>query len=619
MTALATLREAIALLTATAGRSLRWRFVLASGLVVAAAATTALAPVALKGLVDALTVPGGASSAASGHIAWCGSVYLLALGAARVLQELRPVLMGAAEQRLHAALTERFFGHLLALPLAFHTQRSPSEMGHHLQQAVVGCQLMVTHLTSSLLASAVELIVVVSVLTQLGHPALVLLFAITTMAYLAVYRHGLAALSAQSREVARAARTVSAHLGDSLLNIEAIRSFTAERSSRKRLQAMTLDLQAQWARLHTRRAGLGAAVGVIYLACIAACLAVAAHGVVLGTLSLGAFVLTNVYMLQMVRPVETLGAAARDMSHALEMLRPALEILRQPAEAALDPRPTTPTTPRLPPPTAPSVTFRHVRFGYEPGRPILRDLDLHIPAGAHIGVVGISGAGKSSLGRLLLRLYEPQAGCVLLDGRALSGLDRQALRRQIAVVPQDIVLLHDSIAANIGLGREDATKEDIEAAAQVACLHEFILSLPDGYRTPVGERGLKLSGGERQRVAIARAVLKRPRVFVFDESTSMLDSATEAKVLRKLQTASAGCTRITIAHRLCAVAGLDEIVVLQDGRIAERGHHTALLRSDGPYARLWRQQMQPHDAQNARDAPDAPGAFTAACQAQSAA
>jgi len=609
MTTPSALRAAVAMLITTAETGLRGRLLAASLLVVAGAAVTALAPVALKGLIDVLTVPGAAGSAAPGLIAWWGGGYLLALGATRLLNELRPLLIGAAEQRLQAALTRRFFEHLLALPLAFHTQRSPSELSHSLQQAIAGCQLIVTHLTNSLLASAVELIVVITVLSHLGHPALVLLFVLTTLAYLAVYRNALAALSASSREVTRATRSVYAHLGDSLLNIEAIRCFTAERSSRRTLQAMSQDLQTQWARLRSRRAGMAAAIGAIYLACIAACLTLAAQGVMQGTLSIGAFVLTNVYILQMVRPVETLGAAARDVSHALEMLRPALDILRRPVEPEFDEQ--LPTTQPVPS-TAPSVTFRHVRFSYEPGRPVLQDLDLHIPPGAHIGVVGISGAGKSSLGRLLLRLYEPQVGRVLLDGTALSRYDRQALRRQIAVVPQDIVLLHGSIAANIGLGREGATQADIESAAQLACLHAFIQSLPDGYETLVGERGLKLSGGERQRVAIARAVLQRPRVFVFDESTSMLDSSTEADVLRKLRTASAGCTSITIAHRLSTVAALDEIVVLQDGRIVQRGRHSALRRCEGPYARLWRQQV--HTAESAESA----DAFTGSGQGHSA-
>jgi ABC-type multidrug transport system fused ATPase/permease subunit len=237
-----------------------------------------------------------------------------------------------------------------------------------------------------------------------------------------------------------------------------------------------------------------------------------------------------------------------------------------------------------------SVSFQDVCFAYDGRKPILRDLALEVGPARTIAVVGASGSGKSSLVRLLLRLYRPQSGRILLDGRAIDTLHAGNLRSRIGVVPQDTALFHDTIARNIALGRPTASRAEIEQAARLAELHDFVAALPGGYDTVVGERGLQLSGGERQRIAIARALLKRPGVFVFDEATSMLDSRTEAAILRNLGAVTAGCATIVIAHRLSTVMHADEIVVLHDGRIAERGTHGQLLERPGRYAAMWRQQ-----------------------------
>jgi len=242
---------------------------------------------------------------------------------------------------------------------------------------------------------------------------------------------------------------------------------------------------------------------------------------------------------------------------------------------------------------ASDLSFREVCFAYAGGSAVLDRLSLDIPAGRRIAIVGASGSGKSSLVRLLLRLDRPQAGAILLGGRAIDALPLREVRKLVAVVPQDTMLFNQTVAFNIGIGKADATPSDVERAARLAEVHEFICSLPAGYETIVGERGVKLSGGERQRLAIARAILRDPRIYVFDEATSMLDGVTERRILQNLMGLTKGVTTVTVAHRLSSIRDADEIVVLSGGRVVERGDHAALLASGGDYARLWRAQQGP--------------------------
>lgn len=585
--------DMLRLLRAEADRTIRLHLLAALLLVIVGGLLAALAPLALKAMVDALTANAGNHDA----LRW-GAAYLLALCGARLLADLRPLTTGVADQRLYSRLTQRFFRHLLGLPLAYLLRRRSGELLHSLDLATTGCQLMVGHVVNSMLPVLVETVTMAIVLIELGQPALVATFGLTALAYLAIFGSSSRQLVKRAHEVSGASLDLHALITDHLQCSEPLKCLAVEPAAHGRIDTATTTLESRWLQLNRLRTRIGLAVTAISTLSLGASLLLAGEAVANGVLSVGGFVLANVYMLQMVRPLEVLGSAARDLSQSLGFVRPLLEILReQPEDPWPDPLPdppptTTPGKNRTASPThGPALRFEKVHFGYGPSRPVIKGLDLDVLAGRSVAIVGASGSGKSSLVRLLLRLHSPQSGRILLDGQNVTGLPLAALRRRVGFVSQDTSLLHDTIAGNIALGRP-ASQEQIERAAHCAQLHDFIAALPAGYDTVVGERGLHLSGGERQRLAIARTLLSQPGLYIFDEATSMLDSRTEAVLLRSLRAQTAGCTTITIAHRLSTVMHADEIVVLDDGRVAERGRHEALLSDGRLYARLWR--CQPH-------------------------
>lgn len=592
---------ALRVLVEAMDRAAAWRSGVTVLLIVGGSLLAGLAPLALKGMVDALAGPSGSRHANLAIIGMTfAALYLGALCASRLLTELRPVLMSAAEQRLYARMRERFYGHLLSLPLAFHLGRQTGALVHALQQSIAGYQIIVFALVNSVVPILIELATVILVLASLGQPALIATFLGSALAYLLVLSLGTSQLKTSAHAVSAASLDTHGVLADGLLNVEAIKCFTAEAVARDRFSSACETLACTWTRLLQLRARVGLMLVAIFVLSVTASLALALRSVAHGTLSIGGFILANVYMLQVVRPLEMLGAATRDLSQALAFIRPMLDVLRrspeasdrsaglsgESADAGSHGRPVVDNAATFWR-QAPRIVFRDVRFAYADGKPVLHSLSLDIAAGRTVGIVGASGSGKSSLVRLLLRLVEPQAGSILLEDVGIDTLPMDILRSAIAVVPQDTVLFNDTIAFNIGVGKVGAQRSDIEEAARVACLHDFISSLPGGYDTLVGERGLRLSGGERQRLAIARAVLKSPLIYVLDEATSMLDSRTETAMLGGLKEVSAGCTTITIAHRLSTVRHADEIVVLENGGVVERGDHDTLLARAGAYARLW--------------------------------
>jgi ABC-type multidrug transport system fused ATPase/permease subunit len=577
------------LLLAEADRTVRTRLGLALVLVGTGGLLAALAPLALKAMVDAVADTSQARDQQLGmDVLTLGTAYIFALFGGRMLADVGPLLTGTADQRLYRRLTRRSFSHVLGLPMAYLLGRRQGELVRSIDLGRAGCQLVVAHAVNSILPVLVEAVAMGVVLAQVGQPALVAAIGVTACAYLAIFTAGARRLTKLAGDVSRMNLEQHALMTDSLLHCETLRCFVAEPAACHRVDTAGEVLEQRWLQLIRMRAKIGVAVTLTFTLSMATSLFLAGSAVADGSLTVGGFVLANVYMLQIVRPLEAFGSAVRDISQALGFIGPLLDILREPPE-------TTPTKTDTPADSIgagrPLLVFEKVCFGYPMRQPVFHGLDLEIIAGRTTAIVGASGSGKSSLVRLLLRLYQPQSGRILLDGRPLSSLPAAELRAGIGLVPQDTSLFHDTIACNIALGRPGATPAEIEQAARRAQLHDFIAALPDRYDTLVGERGLQLSGGERQRLAIARALLIRPVIFVLDEATSMLDSRTEAAVLSGLQEAAVGCTTIVIAHRLSTVMNADEIVVLDNGWVAERGTHAGLLLTGGHYAQMWQRQM----------------------------
>ena len=372
---------------------------------------------------------------------------------------------------------------------------------------------------------------------------------------------------------------------DGILNYETVKYFTAESIIQEKVSRALSRTEVEWVGFYRRYAFNGLGVATIFAAFLGATILYAANEVQAARMTVGDFVLVNTYMLQVVRPVEMLGYAMQGLSQGVAMLEKMLALFREAPERQQ-------TDDRISLGGPGKLEFENVTLSYRRDRSVLKGVSFKIPAGKTLGIVGASGSGKSTIVRLLVRLFEPDSGRVFLDGVPLSDLSLPKLRQSIAVVPQDTVLFNDTIGYNIAFGKAHSTRDEIEQAAKLAHLHDFILSLPDQYDTRVGERGVKLSGGERQRVSIARAAIKRPRIYVFDEATSSLDSNTEREILRNLQEISRSSTTLVIAHRLSTVVHADEIVVLEAGTIVERGTHASLLRQNGRYAALWEAQQR---------------------------
>jgi ATP-binding cassette subfamily B protein len=374
---------------------------------------------------------------------------------------------------------------------------------------------------------------------------------------------------------------------DSLLNHETVKYFGNEEHVAERYDRALRRVEELQVRALTWRSLTGALQVSILGAGLTAMLVMAGLEVGRGVLSVGDLVLVNTYLLQLLRPLERLGQIYRSIKQSLTDVEQMMTLLAERPEIADAPG-------AGPLPSGPgALAFEGVGFAYDPRRPVLERVSFSIEPGRTLAIVGASGAGKSTIGRLLFRFYDPGSGRILLDGTDVRTVRQSSLREAIAVVPQDAVLFNDTIFYNIAFGRPDATREEVERAAGLARVHDFVTALPDGYDTQVGERGLKLSGGEKQRIAIARAILKRPRVFLFDEATSALDSHTERAIRDSLAEVSRGTTTLVIAHRLSTVVHADEILVLDGGRVVERGTHAALLARRGPYAALWSRQQDP--------------------------
>jgi ATP-binding cassette subfamily B protein len=581
---LAGIREALRLFWSQADRLVKVRMAVSLAMVLAAGVLTGLAPMALKVAIDSMEREAPRADVAPALLI---GAYVLCLFLARAVGEIKALAQGGADARTRRLVSRRMFEHVMRLPMRFHVDRKTGAVGQTLAMGLAGYQLLLQQLAYTILPVCVELATVCAVLAHLGHPEYLGILAAAAVAYTVAFAIGAARILEPSRAVTAADVDAHAVLADCLLNHETVKYFSAERTITRRYDAALHEAESHWARYYRVLAFNGLLVATIFAASLGISLALAARDVAVGVMTLGDFVLINVYVVQLVSPLESLGTSLRTLSHATGFLHKLLglfAIRTEPSQPGVDPaaNPATGTS---------EVTFDRVSFSYEPERRILDDVSFTLPAGKTVGIVGLSGSGKSTIIRLLFRLYDPDSGRVLLDGRPLQEMSLETLRRAIAVVPQDTVLFNDTIAYNIGFGKAGSTQREIEQAAKVAHLHDFIMSLPAGYESTVGERGVKLSGGEKQRVAIARAAIKKPRVLVFDEATSSLDTRTEREILRNLLDLSKSTTTLVIAHRLSTVVHADEIIVLEGGTIVEHGRHPQLIERDGRYAALWQAQQ----------------------------
>ncbi len=515
---------------------------------------------------------------------------ILAYGTARVLSllfsELRDAIFARVGQHAIRAVGLQVFRHLHALALRFHLTRQTGGLNRAIERGTKGIQTLLSFLLFSILPTFFEIGLVCVVLWKMFDIWLALATGATVtlyMAYTLLVTEWRAKFRRQMNETDSEANTKAI---ESLLNYETVKYFGNEEHEARRYDASLTRYERAAVRSQVSLSILNIGQAAIISVGLTLVMWMAATGIAEGRYTLGDFVLVNTYLLQLYQPLSFFGFVYREIKQAIIDMERMFELLGQDREVADSPdaQPL-----RV---AGGAVEFRDVHFGYDARRPILKGVSFTIAAGKTVAVVGTSGAGKSTIARLLFRFYDADGGAILIDGQDVRNVTQASLRAAIGVVPQDTVLFNDTILYNIGYGRPGASEDEIQAAARLAHIHDLIMAMPDGYQTMVGERGLKLSGGEKQRVAIARTILKNPPIFLFDEATSALDTHTEREIQANLREVSQGRSTLIIAHRLSTVADADEIIVLAEGRIVERGRHAQLLALGGLYASMWARQQE---------------------------
>jgi ATP-binding cassette subfamily B protein len=567
----------------------KWRVLAALICLVGAKMANVGVPLVLKKLIDALTI-----SPSNPHallVLPLGA--LVAYGALRfsttLFTELREFLFARVTQRAVRTIALKVFRHLHALSLRFHLNRQTGGMTRDIERGTRGVSSLVSYSLFSILPTLVEITLVLGYLGThydawfAGITAIALVtyitFTVTVTEWRTHFRRTMNDLDSKANTKAI----------DSLINYETVKYFGNEDYEAKRYDEGLQKYEQAAVRSQTSLSFLNTGQSLIIAAAVTAILWRATQGVIDKTMTLGDLVLVNSFMIQLYIPLNFLGVIYREIKQSLADMERLFGLLEQNREVADSPdaRPLATHGAR--------VEFSHVEFSYDPNRQILFDVDFTIPPGTTTAVVGHSGSGKSTLSRLLFRFYDVQQGAIRIDDQDVRNVTQDSLRHAIGIVPQDTVLFNDTIEYNIAYGRPGASRADIVAAARAASIHDFIESLPDGYATMVGERGLKLSGGEKQRVAIARTLLKNPAILIFDEATSALDSKSEQAIQAQLKEIAKQRTTLVIAHRLSTIADAHQILVLDHGRIVERGTHAALIAADGLYKQMWDRQQARQD------------------------
>ncbi len=563
--------------------TIRARVVVALLCLVTAKLATVMVPVLYKEAVDLISAEGAFVVTALVGI-------LIGYGISRVAQqafaELRDFFFARVGQRAIRAVGLKTFRHLHSLSLRFHLDRQTGGLSRAIERGVKGIEFLLTFMLFNIVPTLLEITMVCGILWAVFDIWYALVTFVTVSLYVAFTFSVTEWRMKFRREMNEMDSKANTRAIDSLLNYETVKYFGNEEHEANRFDRSLRRYEDAAVRSKTTLALVNIGQGFIIAVGLTLVMTMAGFDIQSGAMTVGGFVMVNTYLMQLFQPLNFLGFVYREIKQSLTDMEAMFRLTAEQREVT-----DAEDAPDLVA-NGGTVTFHDVRFGYGPDREILKGLSFEVPAGKTVAIVGPSGAGKSTISRLLFRFYDVTDGAIEIDGQDIRSITQASLRRSIGIVPQDTVLFNDTVYYNIAYGRPDAGPAEIEAAAKLASIHDFVMGLPDGYNTSVGERGLKLSGGEKQRVAIARTILKRPAIFLFDEATSALDSHTEKAIQRSLAEVSANHTTLTIAHRLSTIVEADEIIVLRDGVIAERGRHHELLDRDGIYAGMWREQQK---------------------------
>ncbi|WP_299398878.1 ABC transporter ATP-binding protein/permease [Pelagibius sp.] len=563
---------------------LKTRVIAALVLLVCAKIATVTVPLVLREAVDALTADDG-----SNLILVLPLGLLLAYGSVRVAAlafgELRDALFARVAQNAVRRVALATFRHIHALSLRFHLERQTGGLSRAIDRGTKGIEFLLFFTAFSVIPTLIEIALACGILWALFDWRFAVI-PLVTIAGFVVFTFKVTEWRIEIRKrMNDADNDANTKSIDSLLNYETVKYFGNEGHEASRYDVALAGYEKASIKSRTSLSLLNVGQSIIIAIGITLLMILAAQGVVAGTMTVGDFVMVNAYLLQLAMPLNFLGTVYREIKQSLIDLETMFKLLKSDAEVT-----DKPGAPALALQGG-EVVFDHVSFGYDPRRPILKDVSFTVKAGDTVAIVGPSGAGKSTISRILFRFYDVLEGAVKIDGQDLREVTQDSLRAAIGIVPQDTVLFNDTVGYNVAYGRPEASEAEMVEAAKLAQIRDFVEGLPDGYATTVGERGLKLSGGEKQRVAIARTILKGPQILLFDEATSALDTKTEREIQASLKEVSRDRTTLVIAHRLSTVVEADEILVLEQGRIVERGKHEVLLTQHGVYAQMWARQQ----------------------------
>ena len=577
---------------------LRWRVVFALGALVVAKAITLAVPIAYKQIIDLLTGQASSGTPAGGvsmlGLAMLPAMLIVAYGVGRILMvvfaQFRDIWFTVVAQHAVRELANRTFRHLHELSLRFHLERRTGGLSRVIERGVNGVDTIVRMAVLNSIPTAVELLMISGLVAWYFGWIYVVVVLVTVGLYVWFTFWASERRISIRRDMNESDTEAHSKAVDSLLNYETVKYFSNEEHEARRFDSSMGRYVNAAVRTYTSLGWLNSGQAVIFTAGTVVCMLLAARDVTQGTLTIGGFVMINAILMQLYVPLNFMGMVYREIKQGLIDIETMFALLHEPAEVVDRPG----AKPLVV--NKGEVRFENVSFDYDPDRQILKHVSFEVPAGKMVAIVGPSGAGKSTISRILFRFYDIAAGRVLIDGQNIKNVTQASLRAAIGMVPQDTVLFNDTIEYNIRYGKPDATASEVREAARLAQIHDFIVTLPQGYNSLVGERGLKLSGGEKQRVAIARTILKSPPILMLDEATSALDSHTEKDIQDALERVARDRTSLVIAHRLSTVVHADNIIVLDHGEIVEQGTHPQLLAKGGLYASLWLRQREADEA-----------------------